>query len=79
MLPGRAEEVGVESLGTGRLGDSETRAQFLNWGMIAASCMRHSLEASMEANEVVPVAAWGAAGERGRGGLGKHVFASCLS
>ncbi|CAJ1350502.1 unnamed protein product [Effrenium voratum] len=27
--------------------------QFLNWGMIAASCMRHSLEASMEANEVV--------------------------
>lgn len=28
--------------------------QVLNWGMIGASCMRHSLEASMEANEVVP-------------------------
>jgi len=27
--------------------------QVLNWGMIGASCMRHSLEASMEANEVV--------------------------
>lgn len=27
--------------------------QVLNWGMIGASCMRHSLEPSMEANEVV--------------------------
>ncbi|CAE7339192.1 unnamed protein product [Symbiodinium sp. CCMP2456] len=26
--------------------------QVLNWGLIGASCMRHSLEASMEANEV---------------------------